>query len=122
MAGEQVSVRTTLLWIGLAAGVLLWLLRDVALLVGYSVLLAYALLAAVKALEKLHPWGRRLPRSVAAAFVLVALFAAAVWVLMLAAPRIAADATHFASNVPAVVSGMLQRLRDSAAAGGMGST
>jgi len=123
MAAPQPSVRSTLLWIGAVAAISLWLLRDVALLVAYSVLVAYALLPVVKVVGQLPPWrGRPIARGVAAAIVILALLATVAGGAVLAAPRLAADATRFASNVPQAVTGMLQRLQAYATAHGIGAT
>src|SRR5258708_13568383 len=68
------SARPTLVWIAVIVALSVWALRDLALLIGYAVLLAYALLPAVGAIERLRfGRGRTLPRGVAAGVVLLAL-------------------------------------------------
>ena len=57
---KPVSARNALLWIAVVALALVWVLRDLVLLVGYSILLAYALLPIVAAIER--PLGLRGPR------------------------------------------------------------
>jgi predicted PurR-regulated permease PerM len=109
------STRSMLLWIAVIAIVLVWALRDVALLVGYSVLLAYALLPVVEAIERVPIRGRRLPRGVAAALVMLGLAGIVGWSLVLAAPAIVSDAARFASNAPEALTRMLQNLRAYAA-------
>ncbi len=92
--------------------VLAWVLRDLVLLVGYSVLLAYALLPVVSAIER--PLGRRgprLPRGVAAAVVMLGLVTIAVWLLALAVPRLATQAARFASGAPDALARLVLGLR-----------
>jgi len=87
------STRNALLWAVVVGAVLVWMLRDLVLLVGYSVLLAYALLPVVAAIER--PRGRRgphVPRGVSAAAVMLGLVAVVSWLLALAAPILAAQA------------------------------
>src|SRR6185503_17686705 len=74
------STRNALLWAVIIGAVLVWMFRDLVLLVGYSVLLAYALLPVVGAIER--PRGRRgphLPRGVSAAAVMLGLVAVVSW-------------------------------------------
>lgn len=104
-----------LLWIAVIAIVLVWVLRDIALLVGYAVLLAYALLPVVETIQRVPLRGRRLPRGVAAALVMLGLAGVAGWALALAAPAIVSDAARFASNAPEALTRMLQNLRGYAA-------
>src|SRR5262245_35836393 len=119
MTNPLAATRSTLLGVGIVAALLVWALRDVAMLVGYAVLIAYALLPAVKALERLRgPRGRPMPRAIAAAAVLLALVAVAGLGLVLAGPRVAEDAAHFASSVPGIVTRLLQSLRAYATAHG----
>jgi predicted PurR-regulated permease PerM len=61
------STHSTLLWTAIVAGVVVWALRDLAVLVAYAVLLAYGLLPVVRAIERVRdPRGRNLPRGVVA--------------------------------------------------------
>jgi predicted PurR-regulated permease PerM len=114
------TARATLLWIAVVAVVMLWALRDLTLLIGYAVLLAYALLPAVKAIERVRdPRGRHLPRGVVAAFVMLALVAVVGWVVALVVPRIAAEATHFLASAPEVTARIDQDLRRYAAERGI---
>ena len=95
----------------MVVAVLVWVLRDLALLVGYSVLLAYALLPVVAAIER--PLGRRgprLPRGVAAAVVMLSLVGVAGWLLALAVPRLVAQAASFTSGVPDALARSIQGL------------
>jgi len=83
------------------------------LLVGYSVLLAYALLPVVARLERpLGPRGPHLPRGVAAATVMLGLVAVVGWLLALAAPRLASQAARFALAAPDALARMDQGMRD----------
>lgn len=103
------SARQALLWVLLVASVLVWILRDLVLLVGYSVLLAYALLPVVAAIER--PLGRRGPRlarGVAAAAVMLGLVAVMAWLLTLAAPRLAEQTARFVAAAPGVLDQLLQ--------------
>ena len=49
MSPALAHTRSTLLWGAIVTIAILWVLRDLAVLVGYSVLLAYALLPVVRA-------------------------------------------------------------------------
>ena len=108
--------------LGAAAVVLVvgWVLRDLVLLVGYSVLLAYALLPVVAAIER--PLGRRgprLPRGTAAAVVMLGLVAIVGWLLALAVPRLAAQAVRFASGAPEGLAWLSQGVRGYGASHGL---
>ena len=107
-----VSTRDALLGGAVVVLVLVWVLRDLVLLVGYSVLLAYALLPVVAVIER--PLGRRgphLPRGVAAAVVILGLVTVVGWLLVLAVPRLAAQAARFATGAPDVLARLLQGAR-----------
>ena len=114
------SARNALLWVAVVGLVLVWALRDLVLLVGYSVLLAYALLPVVAAIER--PFGRRgprLPRGAAAAVVMLGLVAVVGWLLALAVPRLAAQAAHFAAGAPDALARLVQGARAYGAAHGL---
>jgi predicted PurR-regulated permease PerM len=113
------SARSALLRVAVVVLVLVWVLRDLVLLVGYSVLLAYALLPVVAAIER--PLGRRgpqLPRGVAAAVVMFGLVTLVAWLLVLAVPRLAAQAAGFASGVPGALARLIDGVRMYGAANG----
>ena len=106
------SARHALLWIAVVVFLLVWLLRDLVLLVGYSVLLAYALLPVVAAIQQ--PLGRRgphMPRGAAAAIVVLGLVAVVGWLLALAVPRLATQAARFTSGAPDALARLVQGTR-----------
>jgi len=110
--GSTVSIgRLTLLVAAVVMLLLLWALRDLAVLVGYSVLLAYVLLPIVRAIERIRlPGGRAMPRNVAAAVVMLAVVAVMGWMVALALPRLGAEAARFATNAPAILAGQAERI------------
>jgi predicted PurR-regulated permease PerM len=120
MKNPMTQTRTTLLWVAAAMAVAVWVLRDLALLVGYSVLLAYSLLPVVNAIERVRdPRGRHLPRGIVAGGLMLSLVAIVGWMLALAVPRLATEATHFAAKAPEVITRLVQDLRAFAAARGL---
>ena len=107
------SARAALLWTALIVVVLVWAMRDLALLIGYSVLLAYALLPIVSAIERLRcRGGRSIPRPVIAATVLLTLVGVTGWVLVLAIPRLLEEAARFAATAPDTALALAERLRE----------
>jgi predicted PurR-regulated permease PerM len=107
-----VSARSALLLAAVVALVLAWVLRDLVLLVGYSVLLAYALLPIVAVVERpLGGRGPHLPRGVAAAVVMLGLVAVGGWLLALAVPLLAAQASRFASGAPDALARLVVGMR-----------
>lgn len=105
------SARSTLLWIAVILAVLVWALRDVAVLIGYSVLLAYALLPTVNVLERLRLGrARHLPRGIVAGGVMLTLVGLVAWLLALAVPQIAAEATRLASAAPETLTRLIDSL------------
>jgi predicted PurR-regulated permease PerM len=117
-----VSPRRALLWAAALLFALVWLMRDLVLLVGFSILIAYALLPVVAALQR--PFGRRgprLPRSAAAAIVMLALVSVLGWLLALAAPRLVDQAARFAAAAPGVLTRLVEGVRSYGAARGFSS-
>lgn len=113
--------RSTLPWIAAALGLLVWAVPDIVVLVGFSVLLAYALLPVVAVLEHVRLGrDRHLPRGVAAAAVMIALVGVVVWLLALAVPRLGAEAAQFASLAPGTLRKLIDALDGYAAAHGLG--
>ncbi|HEU4334429.1 MAG TPA: AI-2E family transporter, partial [Candidatus Eisenbacteria bacterium] len=118
----SVSPRRALLWAAALLFALVWLMRDLVLLVGFSILIAYALLPVVAALQR--PFGRRgrrLPRSAAAAIVMLALVSVLGWLLALAVPRLVDQAARFAAAAPAVLTRLVEGIRSYGAAHGFSS-
>jgi predicted PurR-regulated permease PerM len=94
---------------------LLWSLREVVMVVGFSALLAFALDPLVSLLQRIRtPWGH-VHRAVAAAIVLVAIVALGVWALMVALPHLARELAHFLEGAPASLERLLAALRTFAA-------
>ena len=112
---------STLPWIAAAMVLLIKALPEVVVLVGFSVLLAYALLPVVAVLERVR-FGRdrHLPRGAAAAAVMLALVGAVVWLLALAVPRLGAEAAQFASLAPGTLRKLIAALDTYAAEQGLG--
>ncbi len=107
------SARVALLWTALVVVALVWAMRDLALLIGYSVLLAYTLLPVVRAIERLHgPRGRSLPRPVVAATLILGLVALTGWFLVLAVPRLLEEAARFSATVPDAALAIAERMRE----------
>ena len=106
------SARVTLAVIAGLFVAAVWVLRDLAVLVGYSVLVAYALLPAITALESIHDSkGRRLPRGIAAGAVMLFVVALLVSALVLAIPRIGVEVAHLAASTPEVFAKIVADLR-----------
>jgi predicted PurR-regulated permease PerM len=114
------SARNALIWLAVVSLVLVWILRDLVLLVGYSVLLAYALLPIVAAIERpLRRRGPHIPRGVAAAVVVLGLVTTVGWLLALAVPKLAAQAARFAAAAPDAVARLVQYTQAYGAAHGL---
>jgi predicted PurR-regulated permease PerM len=114
------SARNALIWLAVVSLVLIWALRDLVLLVGYSVLLAYALLPIVAAIERpLRRRGPHVPRGVAAAVVVLGLVTVVGWLLALAVPQLAAQAARFAAAAPDAVARLVQGAQTYGAAHGL---
>lgn len=98
------AAHPTLLKSAIVAVFLLWALRDLALLVGYAVVLAYALLPLVRALGRIPMRaGVRMPKHLAAAAVVLALVSVTLWAAALVVPRLTSEFAHFAANTPAIM-------------------
>ena len=108
---------------GIALVGVLWLLRDLLVLVGAAVVLAYALDPPVSLLEKIPLGrGRRLPRNAAAAAVVLLLVVLAGWTLALVIPRLLSEMAHFIEKVPTLASSLLETIQREAAYRGMSGT
>jgi predicted PurR-regulated permease PerM len=94
---------------------LLWSLREVVIVVGFSALLAFALDPLVSLIQRIRgPWGR-VHRALAAAIVLVAIVALGVWALMVALPHLAHELARFVEGAPASLERLLAAVREFAA-------
>lgn len=99
--------------------VLLWTLREVAVLVAFGIVLAYMLDPLVSLLERVPlPRARRLPRGVAAALVMLVLVGLAAWLAALAIPALMVQLVGFLERLPGQVETMVDDLRARAAAVG----
>lgn len=117
------SARPAVIWIAAAIALMVWALPELVLLVGFSTLLAYALLPAVGAIERLRfGRGRAVPRGVAAAVVVLALVVLAGSLFALTLPRLAAEAAHFATRVPATATRVVEGARAWVEARGLGAS
>jgi predicted PurR-regulated permease PerM len=116
--GQAAVIAGAIAMVGLA-----WLLRDVLVLIGVSVVLAYALDPPVSLLEKLPLGrGRRLPRSAASAAVVLLLVLLAGWTLALVVPRLLSELAHFLERLPALASNLLETIQREAAYRGLSGT
>ncbi len=112
MTTPLASTRTTLLGLAAIVAIFIWTMPGLAILVGYAVLLAYALSPLVGALEHIRgPRGTQLPRHIAAATIVLALVGLVAWLLALAIPRLATELVHFASIAPATLGRLAETLR-----------
>jgi predicted PurR-regulated permease PerM len=108
---------------GIALAGMLWLLRDLLVLIGISLVLAYALDPPVSLLERLPLGrGRRLPRNAASAAVVLLLVLFAGWLLALVVPRLFAELAHFLEGVPTLASNLLDTAQREAASRGLSGT
>ena len=122
MPAVLASARTTLLGLAVIVALMVWALPGLAILVGYAVLVAYALSPVVSALEQVRgPGGRRLPRHIAAASVILLLVALVGWLLALAIPHLASELLHLASVTPATLGRLAEAIRQYGAVNGLSS-
>jgi predicted PurR-regulated permease PerM len=113
--------RSTLPWFAAFLGLLVWALPDVVVLVGVSVLLAYALLPVVAVLERVRLGrDRHLARGAAAAAVMLAMVGVVAWLFALAVPRLGAELAQFASLGPGTLRKLIETFDGYAAAHGGG--
>ena len=118
------AARSSQFLLGVAAVVLialLWALRDIAVLVCFAVLLAYALDPLVVALERVRlPRLGNISRGFASGIVMLALVILVGWLLTLAVPRLIAEVARFAESAPENFSRLLDELRGWAVSRGWG--
>lgn len=109
------------LFAGLILAWLVWQLREIAMLVAFAVLIAYALDPVVSMLQRVpFPRGERLPRSGASAIVMLTLVLLLAWALSLAVPRLVAEISEFVRNVPANLQRLIDETRSYALRNGLG--
>jgi predicted PurR-regulated permease PerM len=114
---------TVALFAALVLAWLLWQLREVALLVAFSVLIAYALDPVVERVQRI-PLGRsrHLPRGVASALVMLVIVALVGWALSLAVPQLAVEISDFVRRLPDNIQRVLTEVRLWAGRNGLGPT
>lgn len=108
-------------WLAAAALVavwLLWALRSLAILVAFSVLIAYALEPLVHGIERVRFGRRALPRQAAAAIVMFAMVIGVAFGVDWAAPRLLSELSAFMKGVPANAERLLAAAHDYARAHG----
>jgi predicted PurR-regulated permease PerM len=118
----QESARTAAFTVllGVAAW-LLWELREVMLVVGFSALLAFALDPMVTLLERVKtPFGS-IRRGVSAAVVILAIVALGLWAILLALPHLARELANFVAGAPGSLEHLLASLREFAITRGAGA-
>jgi predicted PurR-regulated permease PerM len=114
--------RSTLLWMAASLVLLVWRLPDVAVLIGFSVLLAYALFPIVTVLERVRLGrDRHLPRGVAAAALMLALVGLVGWLVSVAVPRLGDEVARLVSVAPGTLRELIDGLNGYTAAHGLGS-
>lgn len=117
---------TRLLLLLVAAVVLaavLWALRHIVILVGFSLLMAYALDPIATALERIPlPRGRRVPRAVACAIVVLVVTIGAGSGLAFGVPRLISEVERFIAGAPGGLNSLIVRLREWADVRGMSAT
>ncbi len=111
-------------WVGIAVllgAALAWALRDILVLGGLAVLLAYALDPFVSRLEQLPlPRKRHLPRALAASIVMLLVAAGAAGLMYLTLPRLATEFGRFLERIPGSLERLLTAARDYAMTHGLG--
>ncbi len=114
------ATRGALTTVGLLVVVaLLWMLRELLLLVGFAALLAYALDPLVRLLERVRLGPRQLPRHAAAMLVMLIVAGVLAWALVVGLPQLAREAGRFAERAPAALARLLDLLRAEAGARGL---
>jgi predicted PurR-regulated permease PerM len=118
------SARLLLLLVaGVILAIVLWTLRGVVILVGFSLLLAYALDPIVTALERVPlTRTRRVPRGLAAAMVVLALGVLAGSALAVGVPRLISELGRFVSGAPQALDTLVRQIREWAEPRGLTAT
>lgn len=120
---SEPATRSDLLLILLVAVLLvgLWAARGVVILIAFATLLAYMLDPLASLLERIpFPRGRRLPRGIAAALIIITVVALIAWLAAWGIPLLAAQIAGFAERLPAQVGNIIDSLRVRAYASGHG--
>jgi len=113
-------MRFALTTVGLLVVVLLlWMLREVLLLVGFAALLAFALDPLVSLLQRLRWRQRALPRHAASLLVILTVAGVLAWALVVVVPQVAREAGGFAQRAPESLERLLTSLRAWAGARGL---
>jgi len=103
------SSRSALLAVGVSVVlIVLWALRDIAVLVSLAVLLAFVLAPIVGLIQRIPlPRGARIPRGPSSAVVVLGLVVTVAWLLSLGIPRMAVEIGRLAERVPGTVQMLL---------------
>lgn len=117
---QRAGARRIILGLALVLVLAVWAMRDIMLLVGYSVLLAYVLLPLVRLVERIRIRGRKPPRPLAAALVMLALVTVVGYTLVAGVPEVAAEMARLTSGVPDAVTRTVEGLRSYSMTHGIG--
>src|SRR5690349_20404676 len=114
------SARPALLGTALLVFVaLLWNLRQLVVLIGLAVLLAYALDPLASSLERIRPRGRGLPRPFASAIVMLLIVVLAGFALAWIVPQAATELLRFVERAPGIVDNIAAGVHEWANARGL---
>lgn len=106
------STRTALTTVGLLVGVaLLWMLRDLLLLVGFAALLAFALDPLVSFLARARFGRATVSRHFASLAVMLLVVGVLAWALVAVVPQLVREAGNFAERAPASLEHLLTSMR-----------
>jgi len=102
--------------LGVLAVIVLWAVRDVAMLAAFAMLLAYALDPVVALVERIPlPRGQRLSRRFSSGLVTFVLVVLVLWLAVVTVPRLGAELGGFIQRMPSSVEIAVQITRDFAA-------
>lgn len=117
------DARLTGLWVAvwLTAVAVLWMVRDLVMLVGFAILAAYLLDPLVERLERVPlPRGKAVGRGLASAVVILALIVGIGWALSALLPRLAVELGHFVKGLPSGIEALIADVRARATSQGLG--